>query len=394
MSTFQADDIYEVQAVRKACDLLKAFHTPDEVLRLGDLVSRTGINTTTAFRLLHTLEQQGLIEKVRRYGYRLLMKPASARRYRFGYASQGEDRSFAQEWTESITHAATSHNVDLISLDNGYTPEVALKNADALVAAKVDLAIEHQFNDRIAPLISAKFQAAKIPLIAMGASHPGATYFGGNNYGAGLIGGHALGRWAQQQWNGRVDELVLVELSIAGDFLRSRLNGVEAGVREILPGLKKVTRLACPGQFGGTMDLVRRYLATTHARKILLGAVNDPCALGALRAFEEAGWQDPFAIVGQGGAIEARRELRRRGTRLIATVGFFPETYGESIMRIADNLLNDRAKPSAVFTKHQLITAANVDRHYPNDLELHLPVSPPSVALRGIRGVSMSRVGN
>jgi ribose transport system substrate-binding protein len=378
MSTFKSDDIYEVQAVRKACDLLKAFQAPDEVLRLGDLVSRTGINTTTAFRLLHTLEQQGLLEKVRRYGYRSLMKPANVRRYTFGYASEGEDRSFAQEWTESIAHAASSHNVELISLDNGFAPEIALKNADTLVAAKVDLAIEHQFNDRIAPLISAKFQAAKIPLIAMGASHPGATYFGGNNYGAGLIGGHALGRWAQQQWNGSVDELVLVELSLAGAFLRSRLTGVEMGVREILPGLKQVTRLACSGQFGGTMDLVRRYLKTSRARRILLGAVNDPCALGALRAFEEAAWDDPYAVMGQGGAIEARRELRRRGTHLIGTVGFFPETYGESIMRIADNLLNDRAKPSAVFTKHQLITAANVDRYYPNDLELRISSATPA----------------
>lgn len=376
MASFKGDDIYEVQAVRKACDLLKAFQAPDEVLRLGDLVARTGINTTTAFRLLHTLEQQGLVEKVRRYGYRSLMKPTSARRYTFGYASQGEDRSFAQEWTESIAHAAASHNIELISLDNGFNPEIALKNADRLVDAKVDLAIEHQFNDKIAPLISAKFQAAKIPLIAMGASHPGATYFGGNNYGAGLIGGHALGRWAMQQWNGRVDELVLVELSFAGAFLRSRLNGVEMGVREILPSLTKVTRLACSGQFGGTMDTVRQYLKTTRARRILLGAVNDPCALGALRAFQDTGWQDPYAIVGQGGAIEARRELRRRGTHLVGTVGFFPETYGESIMRIAVNLLNAGAKPSAVFTKHQLITAANVDRFYPNDLELHLSAPP------------------
>jgi ribose transport system substrate-binding protein len=378
MSTFDSDDIYEVQAVRKACELLKAFQTPDEVLRLGDLVSRTGINTTTAFRLLHTLEQQGLLQKVRRYGYRLLLKPSNARRYTFGYASQGEDRSFAQEWTDSITHAASSHNVELISLDNGFTPEIALKNADALIAAKVDLAIEHQFNDRIAPLISAKFQAAKIPLIAMGVSHPGATYFGGNNYGAGLIGGHALGRWAQREWDGRADELILIELSIAGGFLRSRLTGVEIGAREILPGLKKVTRLTCSGQFGVTMELVRRYLRTTRARRILLGAVNDPCALGALRAFEEAGWEDAYAVMGQGGAIEARKELRRRETRLIGTVGFFPETYGESIMRIADTLLNDRPKPSAVFTKHQLITASNVDRYYPNDLEAAGVQAPPT----------------
>ena len=108
--------------------------------------------------------------------------------------------------------------------------------------------------------------------------------------------------------------------------------------------------------------------------------MNDPCALGALRAFEEARWDDSYAVMGQGGAIEARKELRRRATHLIGTVGFFPETYGESIMRIADNLLNDRAKPSAVFTKHQLITAANVDRYYPNDLELRISNAAPVVS--------------
>ena len=148
------------------------------------------------------------------------------------------------------------------------------------------------------------------------------------------------------------------------------------GVRKTLPGLKKVTRLACSGQFRGTTDLVLRHLRTTPARTILLGAVNDPCALGALKAFEEANWDGSYAVVGQGGAIEARAELRKRATRLIGTVGFFPETYGESIMRIADNLLNDRTTASTVFTKHWLITPENVNYFYPNDIELHNQTAP------------------
>ncbi|HJY07472.1 MAG TPA: hypothetical protein VJ323_14225, partial [Bryobacteraceae bacterium] len=54
-------------------------------------------------------------------------------------------------------------------------------------------------------------------------------------------------------------------------------------------------------------------------------------------------------------------------THLIGTIGYFPETYGESIMCIAHTLLRREAGASAVFTKHQLITAQNVDRLYPND---------------------------
>ena len=52
-----------VAAVARACDLLKAFHSQKESLRLRDLVVRTGLNKATAFRILQTLEQQGFIER-------------------------------------------------------------------------------------------------------------------------------------------------------------------------------------------------------------------------------------------------------------------------------------------------------------------------------------------
>ncbi len=381
-SGVQTDDIYQIEAVRRACELLKAFKADTEVIRLRDLVNRTGINTTTAFRLIHTLEQQGFIERVRRNGYRCRIVTAQPRDYKFGYASQGEDRAFAQEWTDSIVQAAKQHQINLISLDNGFDPTVTLRNVDALIEARVNVAIEHQFNEQIAPVISDKFRAAKIPLIAMGAAHPGATYFGGNNQLAGMMGGRALGDWAQKHWSGRVDELVLVELSMAGPLLRARLAGIESGVKELVPNLNKVTHLTGQGQFGGSFELIRRHLRTTRSRYLLVGAVNDPCALGALRAFEDSGWSENYAVVGQGGAIEARLELRRPVTNLIGTVGYFPETYGESIMQIARDLLTTGSAPAAVFTKHRLITAQNVDNHYPND-----SVGRATSERKGLRGI-------
>ena len=63
-----------------------------------------------------------------------------------------------------------------------------------------------------------EFREADIPLIAIDIPHPGATYFGANNYGAGLIGGRYLGRWAKQHWQGTVDEIVFLELPRAGSL--------------------------------------------------------------------------------------------------------------------------------------------------------------------------------
>jgi ribose transport system substrate-binding protein len=364
---------YEIESVARACQLLNCFRGREDVLRLRDVVARTGLNTATAFRILRTLEKYGLIERVGRAGYRSAVRTTSTSRYRFGYASQGEDSAFAQEWTESIIQAARMENVELLVYDNGYDPEKTLQNADRMIREKIDLAIEHQFNEQIAPILSARFLEAKIPLIAMGAAHTGATYFGGNNYQAGVIGGRALGAWAKRHWKGQADQLLLAGMSMAGPLLRSRMTGVENGVREMLPNLQIVTHLEGSGHFGDTLDLVRKHLRRTRYRHILLGAVNDPCALGALRAFEEAGWDDNCAIVGQGGAVEARHELRRPHSHLIGTVAFFPEKYGEAIMRIAFDLLENRPVPSAVFTRHRLLTPENIDHYYPNDVLLGRP---------------------
>ena len=61
-------------------------------------------------------------------------------------------------------------------------------------------------------VVSSKLQDAGIPFIAVDIPHPGATYYGANNYQAGVVGGRHLARWAIQNWAGKVDEVLLLEL--------------------------------------------------------------------------------------------------------------------------------------------------------------------------------------
>jgi len=80
-------DRYLVEAVVRACHLLDAFRSPGESLRLRDLALRTGMNKSTALRLLYTLERRGLIERCGRGEYRSRFRPLKRGRYRFGYAA-------------------------------------------------------------------------------------------------------------------------------------------------------------------------------------------------------------------------------------------------------------------------------------------------------------------
>jgi ribose transport system substrate-binding protein len=113
--------------------------------------------------------------------------------------------------------------------------------------------------------------------------------------------------------------------------------------------------------------VLRQYLRRSKPKRTLIGAVNDICALAALRAYEEAGARHLCAVVGQNSIHEARNELRRPGTRLVGTVAYFPERYGDELIPLALSILQKKALPSTVFVKHQLITPYNVDLVYPLD---------------------------
>jgi ribose transport system substrate-binding protein len=362
-------DPYLVKSVVHSSRVLTAFRASGEALPLREIASRSGLPKSMTFRLLYTLERCGMLEKVGENLYRSSLRPFKQRLYRLGYAAQGTDYQFSKEVSAGLERAAAVEGIELISVDNRYNPKIAQRNADVLVRERVDLVIEFQTDEQIAPIVAAKYREANIPLIAIEIPHPGATYFGANNYEAGLIGGRYLGRWAKQRWEGEVDEIVLVVLKRAGSLPQMRMTGMLVGMKEVCPHLeqRRVTYLDGDGVLGDSFEAMRRHLRTSRSRRILVGAINDPSALGALRAFQEAGRTDACAIVGHNASPEGRTEMRQPGTRLVGSVAYFPEKYGAEILRVALDILHHRAVPPAVFVKHQMVTPENVNHVYPND---------------------------
>ncbi len=362
-------DRYLVKSVVHASRLLTAFRGSGEALPLREVAVRSGLPKSMAFRLLYTLERCGMVEKVGENLYRSYLRPFKQKLFRLGYAAQGTDYQFSKEISTGLQRAAAKEGIELISVDNRYNAKIAQRNADVLVRERVDLVIEFQTDEHVAPIVAAKYREANIPLIAIEVPHPGATYFGANNYEAGLIGGRHLGRWAKQQWHSGIDEIVLIALERAGSLPKMRLTGMLVGMKEVFPQLEtcRVTYLDGDGKLGESFEAMRRHLRGSRARRILVGAINDPSALGALRAFQEAGRTDGCAVMGQNASPEGRAELRQPGTRLIGSVAYFPEKYGEDIVAVALDILHRRPVPPAVFVKHQLVTPDNVNHIYPND---------------------------
>jgi ribose transport system substrate-binding protein len=368
---------YRVEAVARACDILAAFRSGSDVLHLKVIAERTGLNKVTVFRILGTLVEKKLVDRVGPRGYRSRLQPVFEKRYRIGYASQSSVVPFTSVVTDGMVEAAYAANVDLFVLNNSFSPTLALRNADRFIAEGVNLVIESQISTKVAGNLANKFSVAGIPFIALDVPHPGANYFGADNYKAGKIAGQCLGQWAARHWEGEVDQIVFAEQDASGHILDARLTGMYDGILKLLPDCRHapVFHYSTKGNFENALDAFRRHIRLHAAHRILVGTVNDPTALGALQAFREFGAEDNCAVAGQGACLEAREEMRRRETRFICSVAYFPESYGTRVIRLALDILNGRRVPPAVFIDHELVTPFNVDKIYPNDTLLRTGLS-------------------
>jgi ribose transport system substrate-binding protein len=361
---------YKLETVSRACALLREFNDEHHGLTLSEIVERTGMERTICFRLLHTLEEEGFLRRAERRKYSSNIRILTGKRFRIGYASQGHD-SFSSAVGQGLRWAATELQVDLIEFDNQYSAKAALRNAEMLLTQRVDLVIEFQVYERIGAKLSNLFREASIPLIAIEIPHPGAAFFGVDNHKVGLMAGRALMRAAQREWNGECDEVILLDLEIAGSVPHLRLSSAQSVLSKGLTGKYVTTHLESRGEFVRAFEITRRHLQFSPKRRTLLTGVNDFAVLGALRAFEEAGRSNVCVAIGLGATPEARRELRLPKTRLAGSVGFFPERYGKSVLALALDILHQKSIPAAIYAPVQLITRQNVDQFYPKDIFEH-----------------------
>jgi ribose transport system substrate-binding protein len=357
-------------AVARACDILKAFRQPEEVLQLREVARRSRINKSTICRILSTLTAKGFVERIGPHGYRSCIRQVRGKRFRVGYAAQSTVVPFITSVTDSLTVAAESSGFDLVVLNNRASRNIALRNADLFIRERVDLVIEFQLFSDIADKLSEKFARAGIPLIALDNPHPGAMYFGADNYKAGHLAGRHLGRWAAEHWHGHVDDILLVGATSGGPPLDSRMLGIADGIVDALPHVSGLpwTRLDTKSaKIELAFDLTRKHLRSRRSAHTLVGAVNDRIALAVLQVFREHGAENTCAIVGQDAVSEARYEMRLAGTSLIGSVAYYPETYGERLVPLVMDILRHRPAPRAVLTQHLLVTPGNVRKLYPND---------------------------
>src|SRR5437016_1390186 len=301
--------LYVIPVLSKALDVLELMQKENTPRTLEEIYQRTNISKTTVYRILKTLVHRGYLAHSENGLYRLVARP---RKVRFGFGGESSEMPFSEGVRESLQAAANSAGVDLLVLDNHYDAQTAVRNAEEFVQQQVDLVIEFQIDQRIAPAIADKISAAGIPLIAVDIPHPHATFFGVDNYRVGFEAGQYLAHFAKSHWGGKVRWALGLDIDEAGPLVRSRVTGAFEAIRSRLPEIPPefLVRMDARGLRDKSCQLVLDFLRRhPKDRGILIAAATDTSALGAVQAVRELKREKYVAIVGQDCIPEALEEI-------------------------------------------------------------------------------------
>ena len=356
MRNSSSNNLYVIPVLSKALDVLELLQNEGQAHTLDEIYKQTGISKSTVYRILKTFAHRGYVAQTGNGAYRLVSRP---RKMRFGFGSQSADMPFSVAVTESLKAAASSAGVDLMILDNKYDGTTALANAEEFVRERVDLVIEFQIDQQIAPVIADKISGAGIPIIAVDIPHPHATYFGVNNYRVGFEAGDCLAQYAKEEWGGKVSWVLGIDIEEAGPLVQSRIKGAFAGIRLQVPELRDESFVLVDGQglrkrsFELTAEFLRNH---KKDQGILIAAATDTSALGAVEAVREAKREKQVAIVGQDCIPEAIEEMRRRGTPLVGSVSHEASHYGPRLIHLGLLILRGETVPPYNYIQHRLVT--------------------------------------
>ena len=348
--------LYLIPILSKALDVIELLEQHHAPLTLEDVYQQTHISKTSVYRILKTLVHRGYIAQSQSGQYRLVSRP---RRLRFGFAMQSADMPFSIAVAQSVTAAAAASGVELLILDNKYDPGEAIQNAEEFVAKRVDLVLEFQVEEEVAPRIAHIFRKAEIPLIAIDVPHPNSTYFGVDNFEAGHEMGAILARYAQRRWNGMVDRVIGVGFREAGSFVQSRITGAFDGIRELLPSVTaaQFSHVEGRGMREATHKAILELLRSHPVgERVLVAAATDSSALGVLDAARELGCEADLAIAGQDCIPEVVEEIRSGTSALVGSVSHEVETYGPRLIQLGIALLRGNIVPPYNYVPHRGVT--------------------------------------
>jgi ribose transport system substrate-binding protein len=295
--------------------------------------------------------------------------PRNGEKYVLAFANLDRGISFCAKVEEGIVKNAAAAGIDLVIADNNLDGATALANAESFINRDVDYVIEFQTDANFGATIMQKMDDAGIKVTAIDIPMPGATFFGANNPKSGYMGGVYLGQAAVKKFGAdRVKEgyFILGDLPQSGAVPAMRTGGQLAGFLAAVEGFPADhvitidTKNTLEESFAQTNNVLGRIPAGVP---IMATAINDQSTTGIIRAVKQAGREADLIAVGMG-ADELATMMAE--PTFVASVGYFPERYGNFLVPMALAELSGIDLPPTVLMTHVMVDKGNICEYYPD----------------------------
>jgi ribose transport system substrate-binding protein len=288
----------------------------------------------------------------------------SGKGLKLGFIALGDQVPFSKLVTDSMKKNAREAGATLVVCDSRLDGQQALDCAKNFKTQGVQAYLNFQVDQKLAGAICKAGPTGPVIAVDIVQKPCETSFMGAANEYAGFLGGQAVGKFAKEKWNCDYDAYVSLESTASPDASAQRMGGYRKGFQSVCPGsLKHEKVLDADRTDAARTKMTDTLTALPGQHKIIVVALNDDGALGAVAAAKTAGRANDIYLSAQGADPSAWCQIKSN-PNWVADVGYFPERYGEIGIPYLIKAAKGEKIPSELLVPHQLITKDNIDQVY------------------------------
>ncbi len=275
-----------------------------------------------------------------------------------GFANLDTNNLFAVELQESLQRVVDNHpDVELIVRDNAMDSVRAKTNIDEFLSIPVDVAVIFHIDQRLNAQLIFPFRLKKIPTLALHIPIAGSYYYGIDEVATGTLAGKALVDWVGEYWHSQINKLICFTDRGFVDTSNMRIDSTIQVLRD--NGL--INDIEPFYINNGSSTEVSRlnflsFLDNWQGNQGAVICVNDDTALGVIRALQETGRTDDFAIASFDGTQVAYDAFRNPEIHFVASPYVDQRDSGEPIIELCLQLAGGGSIPRQTYVQSKSLT--------------------------------------
>lgn len=293
--------------------------------------------------------------------------------FKIGYNNNGDNDSFSKTLHDGTEAAAEAAGIPFLYAESNFAPDKIQANNNTLILQGASVIVDFNVTPDAYTTLLAEYEAQGVPILMVDTYTEGAYFFGANNSVAGSTAGNFMVDYANENWDGNIDQVVTVGTWTQGQVVMDRCDGIIAGVVEKIPDFdvdNNYTAVECGGSTSDQMTQVMAkvkdiLIMNEDAEHICIGVYSEHLMQALFSAVEQAGREEDVMIVSLGCEDYFKEDVKTDAHPYwAAAVAFFPERYGEYIVNICKKFAAGEEVPTMNYMDHIAVDRVTVKELY------------------------------